>query len=364
MKQTIYLLLLLVLASCGGRNNKVTTTASEIEINYARHFRMEQRTGYVVVHILQPETGKTERSFALVKKEQNPRLPSGLIRIDVPVKNMAVLSTTHIGMLSVLNELKCVKGTTGEAFISNERIKKGIHTGKITAFNDEASITPERLLSKHISVVMYSGFGKEFPNDAKLQKLGIFPMANYDWREEHPLGKAEWVKLFGYLTGKEEKAMIYFEQLKATYFTLTKELKTIKKQPEIVVGSLIGDIWYAPAGESYMAHLLKDAGTNYIYSKEKGTGSCEKSLEQVFKDQREVKLWINAGAVSLNELKQQQGRYALFDAFQSGKIYCYTHNSSYFWEMAAIHPDWLLSDFAIIAGNKKNNKLYFYQQLK
>jgi iron complex transport system substrate-binding protein len=267
-------------------------------------------------------------------------------------------------MLNVLNELKCVKGTTGEAFISNERIKKGIRTGEIMAFNDEASITPERLLSKHISLVMYSGFGKEFPNDAKLQKLGIFPMANYDWREEHPLGKAEWVKLFGYLTGTEKKATAYFEELKNTYFTLTKELKSVGERPKILVGSLIGDIWYAPAGESYMAHLLKDAGTDYIYDKEKGTGSCEKSLEQVFKDQQQVKIWINAGAVSLNELQQQQGRYSLFDAFQSGKVYCYTHNSSYFWEMAAIHPDWLLSDFAMIAGNKKTHKLHFYQRLK
>ncbi len=38
-------------------------------------------------------------------------------------------------------------------------------------------------------------------------------MANYDWREEHPLGKAEWIKVFGYLIDQPEKAEAYFQQV-------------------------------------------------------------------------------------------------------------------------------------------------------
>jgi iron complex transport system substrate-binding protein len=276
---------------------------------------------------------------------------------------MATLSATHIGMLSVIGELDCIKGSTAADFVSNKTVRYGIRTGSITEFPDEASITPERLLKKEISLVMYSGFGKEFPNGDKLKKLGVLAMPNYDWREEHPLGKAEWIKVFGYLTGQEEKAAAYFEKVEKTYKKLKAEIGNPGNKPVVLVGSLIGDVWYAPAGESYMATILRDAGTDYLYKNEKGTGSCEHTLEQVFKTQEKASIWLNPGAVSLSDLSEQQSKYALFSAFRAGNVYCYTHNSNYFWEMSAVNPHWTLEDLSAIAGTRSGQKLHFYRKL-
>src|SRR3989344_5007821 len=189
-------------------------------------------------------------------------------------------------------------------------------------------------------------------------------MANYDWREEHPLGKAEWIKVFGFLTGKEKQAMAYFSAVEKTYNDTKKKLQNIKDRPEVLVGSLIGESWFAPAGESYMAQLLRDAGADYLYKDLKGTGSCERTLEQVFKDQQTTKVWINAGAVSLPDLLKQQQKYGLFTSVKEGKVYCYTHNSNYFWEMGDANPHWVLSDLATICGQPNGNKLHFFKQLE
>lgn len=343
-------------------NNQQIDTG--VEVNYAKHFKLSQHEHYVVLSILQPETGKVEREYALVKKAEKSYAPAGMDQIEVPVKRMAVLSTTHIGMLDAIDGLSVVKGATDKNFIANKTILKGIEAGEIVGFSDETTITPEQLLGNEISLVVYSGFGKGFPNEEKLKQLDVLALADYDWREEHPLGKAEWIKVFGFLTGKEKEAMAYFSTVEKTYNETKKKLKNVRNRPEVLVGSLIGESWFAPAGESYMAQLLRDAGSDYIYKDMKGTGSCERTLEQVFKDQQSTKLWINAGATSLSDLLRQQQKYGLFTSFKEGKVYCYTHNSNYFWEMGAVNPHWILSDLATICGQQEATPLHFYKQLE
>lgn len=363
MKYLALLWLIVGITACSTQPASTASTKS-IGVRYAKHFRIEPHAGYVVLQILQPETGKVEHSYALVKKESAVGVPADLDRIEVPVKNMAVLSTTNIGMLDALHALSCVKGTTDVSFVANPTIRQGVKSGAIANFAGEMAITPEQLLGKEITLVVYSGFGKEFPNQDKLQKLGIRAMPDYDWREEHPLGKAEWIKVFGYLTGKETQAAAYFDEVERIYNATKKEIAKGSHHPQVLVGSLIGDVWYAPAGQSYMAHLLKDAGADYLYQNEPGTGSCERTLEQVFNDQQSANIWINPGATSLSGLKEQQAKYALFTAFQRGDVYCYTRNSNYFWEMSAVNPHWLLSDFAAICRTKKIRKLHFYERLQ
>lgn len=354
---------MLVVTGCMETSSKFEA-GNHIKVRYAKHFSLQKREHYVILKILQPDTGKDEAVYALVKPEEKKFVPKGMKVLEIPVRNMTVLSSTHIGMLDAIQQLSCIKGCCSADFIANKTVLGNIRSGKIMDFNDEASVSPEALLKSRSSLVMYSGFGKAFPQQDKLEKLGILAMANYDWREEHPLGKAEWIRLFGYLTDHVDKADAYFAKVEKEYNALRKQLKKSRIKQKVLVGSLIGDVWYAPAGSSYMGHILADAGADYVYASSKGTGSYERTFESVFKDQQDVSIWINAGALSLNDLKRQQPKYALFTSYKHGKVYCYTHNSNFFWEMSAVNPQWLLRDFAMICGTEKGKSLHFYQQLK
>jgi iron complex transport system substrate-binding protein len=188
MKHLFLFALLLILTACNSASK--TAKIGSVEVKYARHFSIEQKADYAVLQILQPETGEVERTYALAKKENMGKVPADMDKIEIPVKNMAVLSTTHIGMLNALKALDCIKGSTDVNFVANPTVKRRVRSGKIVSFNDETALTPERLLQKEISLVVYSGFGKVFPNEDKLKKLDILVMADYDWREENKLGKA------------------------------------------------------------------------------------------------------------------------------------------------------------------------------
>jgi iron complex transport system substrate-binding protein len=363
MRSVFIALILLSLFGCDSPKNEVRRSAEITNVKYARNFRLITHGDFVELQLLRPDDGVVEAFYALVDRRKSVRIPTGMTEIKVPVKNLAALSTTHIGMLSAIGKLGVIKATTDARYIASEKILKGISSGKISAYPDESAVSPARLVTDEIDLVMYSGFGGEFPNNSKLSKLGIRTMANYDWREQHPLGKAEWIKVFGCLTGTEDKAAAYFAEVEKEYEHLRKTARIPASGEKMLAGSLIGDIWFAPAGESYMARIFRDAGADYIYKDEPGTGSCEKALSKVLRDQQNCKKWLNPGAASLNDLAAQNEKYALFDAVRTGEVYCYTHKVNYFWEMAAVNPHWLLSDLVSILGTGEKSELRFYKRL-
>jgi iron complex transport system substrate-binding protein len=211
--------------------------------------------------------------------------------------------------------------------------------------------------------VVYSAFSGKLAIDNKLKKLGIITIPNFDWRETHPLGKAQWLLLFGYLTGKQDLAKKEFAAIVKRYNEVKSQSK--KSNVQTLVGNLAGDFWYAPAGGSYNATLLKDAGVNYIFKNSKGTGSLSLTLESVFSKLDSVSLWLNPGFMSKELLLANNPKAAYFPVYSKGEIYCYAYDMNRFWELSAIQPDLVLSDLQqIIDKFNSNKKLHFYKRVE
>lgn len=367
MKHTLLIgLLFLFLFSC--TTKKTGSDGGTVTgFRYARLVSLEQRTGYKELIVKNPKTLKVESRYALLPRNSKMKRPDKLPVIEVPVRNMAALSTSFIGMLDAINSVEVVKATTEEQYISNKQVLKKIRAGKVITAGYETGLTPESVLKADIPLIVFSGFGQPFPNEEKFARLGVVCLANYDWEEKHPLGKAEWIKVFGALTGKEQEAEAYFESVVKSYLVLKEQLEhTNSKQlpKEVLCGGMAGDVWYAPAGKSFMAGIMKDAGLNYVYRKTSGTASISLTLEQVFKDEQACDIWINAEASTLEKLFALNPKFRYFHTVKSGKVYSYMHNPNYFWECSPVNPNWLLEDFIHIGKGDGNSKLHFYKQLK
>jgi iron complex transport system substrate-binding protein len=363
--------LVIVLCILGFSNCSKNIKASKIRITssnkilYSENFKLIKHPFYLELQIIDPVKGIVERRYALVDKGKSPVLSSNMERIDLPVKGMICLSATHIGMLHKLNEISSIKGVSNRKYVDNANVLTNIKANKIQEFSGIDQLNPERILKTNAKVVIYDGFGTFPANEDKLKKLGIVCIPDYDWRETNPLGKAEWIKLFGILSGKEKMANDYFTSIEKEYQQLKREEKKINSHHTFISGSLIGDLWYMPAGQSFLAKLLKDAQVNYVENKSKGTGSVSFSLEHCLKAHKEAQIWINPGVVSYKELLELNPKYRFFQAFKTKNIYCYSHNANYFWENSAIEPQHVLSDYIQLnRGELSNKKLYFYQKLK
>lgn len=362
MKQRFQLFSLLLFITSCVQNNSLKKENKEINlIKYAQNIQIIEEGKVVKVHIFNSQSNKTLKY--LLSKDKSVTDQKGYIRITIPIRSIITLSGTHIGMLSKINELDKIVGVSDKKYIYNPKILKKIASGSTIDFGGESSISFESIVKSKAQLLMYSGFGQEFPHSEQLMKLGTVCIPNYDWKENNPLGKAEWIMFFGFLTGKEKEATRYFEKIEKEYNSLKILSKKSSSSPTLFSGNLTGDIWYTPAGESFNAQLFKDANSNYLYKDSKGTGSLELSLEKVLVDNSATEFWLNPGQATLSQILSANPKMKYFNAVKNEKVFCYSSKTNLFWEMSAIEPHHVLSDMiSILHPDLRLKKaMYFYQ---
>jgi iron complex transport system substrate-binding protein len=357
---SLILALIFLISSCTEEKKKPFQAEGNI-VRYAEHLRITEGRLSTKIEILSPVTGKVEKlinvSTNLVKTANFKK---------VPIQKMAVLSSTHVGMLSVLNAIDHIVGITNQHYVYNPELLENIEKGKVLELGEEGQIPVESLLKSKCEVIVYSGFGKEFPHESQLNQAGVTCIVNYDWRETHPLGKAEWILLFGYLTGTEKEAKAYFNKVEKEYLALKTQALTLKAKPSVLSGNLAGETWFAPSGESFNAMLFKDAHVNYRYANTKGNGSVALTLERVLADNLDTDFWINPGMPTKEKLFGFQPRLKFIGPVLKNPIYDYSRSGNRYWEMSAIEPQKVLSDYLCIFHPTEftQKKLYFYQEVK
>ena len=354
----------LFIAGCSNQNGTgpIKDSKAKNEIDYAKTIEIFEDSIGCKVHIYNPDTKKTVRLY-LAKTNKNT--PEHYQFIQTPIRSIITLSGTQIGMLSELNSLDLIVGVSSKNYIYNPVVLKNIEANKIKDFGDETLISFEQIIESKAQLLMYSGFSSDFPHAEQLAKAGVICIPDYDWKEQHPLGKAEWIKFFGYLVGKEKVAKTYFEDCTKAYNELKKSVANTSTKPTVFSGNLTGTSWFTPAGESYYAMLLSDAGANYVYSKTKGVGSLDLSFEKVLNENRSTEFWVNPGISSLQTILKNNGKMNYFEAVKNKKVYCYSPNMNKYWEMSAIQPHYVLSDLIRILHPEKSKAKhsYFYENI-
>jgi iron complex transport system substrate-binding protein len=344
------------------RPSKSTIQKRENLISYAQTLEIFEDSNSIKVHIINPEN---KHVYKLYLARDTKNIPAEYTYIKTPVNSIIALSGTHIGMLSKIDEISKIVGVSDKKYIYNPDLLARIANGKTTNYGGEAAIPFESIVKTKAELLVFSGFGQDFPQSEQLLKLGTVCIPNFDWKENHPLGKAEWIKFFGYLTGKEEQATAYFNKVEKEYNALKQSAKTAKESPTLFSGNLTGDIWFTPAGESFNALLFKDANANYVYGHTKGTGSLELSMEKVLAENIETEFWLNPGYSCTEDVVKINPKMSYFKAVKKKQIYCYSPNMNKFWELSAIEPQHVLSDLIRILHRdiKSMEPLYFYTNI-
>lgn len=349
----------LLLSSCS-REISSTHTKQALVLSYAKNFKVDSIENGILLTI-----GETKgRANHFILSAQKPsHLPHGAFWIKTPVNRIVALAGTDIGMLTRIDAANHICGVSDRTLVFSTEVRKRISYNTIVDFRQEEQISFEQLLSSKANLITYSDFGKDFPHKQSLAKAGIICLPILDWKEQHPLGKAEWMKVYGYLCGKKKEAEQAFNSSVQKYNALKGDVSS-KIKPTVFSGNQTGEIWFCPAGNSYEAQLISDAGGDYTYKETNGTGSLSLAPEKVLTDNRHTSVWINPGVNNLVELVQKQARASFFDAFTSHKIYCYSGHMNKYWETAACYPEKVLEDLISIFHQERQTELHYYQQLK
>ena len=325
--------LLLFLVSCGqkSKNNTQavgvavsTSDSSRIILpEYAEGFEVQYVEGGCLVTIQDPqkEKGKGEiYQYAFVRDKEafaKNKVSADYVVQPVPIKNIICMTSLQL---------------------SKEK--------KIRKIGIEGNFDNEVIISMNPDLILISPF-KRGGYDA-LKEVGIPLIPHLGYKENSPLGQAEWIKFIGLLIGEEEKANVIFDSIKAEYNTLKQLTAKIEKKPVVFSGELRGGNWYAVGGRNFLAQLFRDAGADYFLKDDPNTGGVTLDFETVYSRAESADYWriLNShnGTFTYDALKAQDSRYADFRAFKDkGVIYCNLKEKPYY-ENVPTHPEVLLKD--------------------
>lgn len=323
---------------------------------YAEAFRIIKYKSYNEIQVLDPSNDSIIARFGRGKS-----VPSNdIIKLPENIETIAALSSTHVGMLKILQKESRILGVSNTRYLCQEgNIKGWVNYGEL------GQSDPELYVKHQPSLIMYSGFKTDIPVLKKLRKMGVPAMINFDWKETHPLGRAEWLKVFGEILNCEKKANEQFDSIQKRYNQLVRFVQNDTTSPSVMVGTVYGDVFNVPAGESYMAKMLEDANVNYVYADSKGTASLSLTLEEVITENRSTDYWLNVAANSPADVLAMNERFELLSAFQERKMYTYFSNVNCFWEQSAVMPDQVLSDLIHTFHPElfENPSLHYYERI-
>lgn len=361
-------------SACKEKKSEGAKKLEEVGLSYASGFTISKGNDFWEVEVTNAWTG-ADRIFRYLILEENAEKPEGNFDavIQLPVKRVVLTSTTQIPHLDLLNEMNLLVGFPNHDLISSANAWALIDAGGVQDLGDGPAANTEMVIDIAPDLVMVSTMGEDLKYLDLLAQADIPAVINGEYVEQHPLGRAEWIKFTGVLLGKYEEAKVVFEKVEKDYLEAGKLSDAIvdSLRPTVLSGVLYQDIWYAPGSESWGAKILQNAGGNYIFSGQKGTGSVQLNYEIVLENAQEADFWIgSADFPDLQTMGNSEPRYRAFRAFQAGNVFSYTQKRGReggleYFELGYMRPDLILKDLVKILHPDllPGYELYFYRQL-
>jgi iron complex transport system substrate-binding protein len=355
-------------------NSANQNTSAQNSIQYAEGFSIEKYDDFSVIKVSNayPEA-KDKYTYVLHKKGvQIPDSLQQFTAIEVPIKKVIVTSTTHIPALESLGVEQTLIGFPTTDYISSEKTRALIDAGKVRELGNNQGLNTEVILDIQPDVIVGFSVDGDLKTYKNLEKNGQKIIFNGDWTEKTPLGKAEWIKLFGALYNLDEKANEIFNSIEKEYNSVLTLAKNTKTQPTIFAGSIYKDQWFLPQGDSWAAYFLRDANGNYLWKETTGTGSISLSFESVLDKAKDADFWIGPGQfTSIDEILNANPNYQYFKAVKNKNIYSFSTKKGrtggvIYYELAQNRPDLVLKDIVKILHPEvlPDYELFFFEQLK
>ena len=314
---------------------------------YSKGFKIYYYGQDKVVEVFNPFDSTLQSDFFFINNTGRQDI-SGIPAINAPVGNWSAFSSSQVVMAEKLGVIETLKSVAEPEYISNQTVKDKISAGIIKNAGQASEPDIETLLLSQPQFIFVSPFKDN--QYSRLQESGLLTVPDAGYMESVPLGRVEWIVFFSTFFNLEQQAITIFRDAEKSYNETKLILSEITQKPSVISGTLYQDIWFLPAGDSYIATLFHDSGANYRYSDTNGTGSLTYNFEKVLFDALNSDFWLITvnfpGNFTYNDFKLMDERYSEFKAFKEKRIiYSNTYNSGYY-EWGWMEPQTVLKDFA------------------
>ena len=330
-------------------NTQVKEEKVEVDnlMRYARNVVVsEQEYGYLMEVICPWDTTLSLGKFALVKDTTN-EVGEELTQVRVPVQSVVSFSATQWAVFLRLGEINRIKGILEGRFVTDSTMRSLLAEEKVYDIGTEAAADIERMIQIQPDILLYSPYFDGNQGGLNITGAVLFPFADY--MENTPLGRAEWIRVIGMLTGCEDKADAWFDDIERRYNALSTLCAEVDHRPTVFSDLAFNGQWYVAGGRSYIAKLFADAGADYIWKDNPSTASVPMDAESILAKAQHADYWrvINSNPfpMTYESLGKESPVYPLFDAFKNHRIIVCDILSTGYFEQSQCEPDLLLADF-------------------
>lgn len=299
----------------------------EEELQYATEFKLTNyKGGYKKFTVAYHD----DKEFLIVPegKKVPENLEGNVVVLQQPIDKITMNSTGMVSLIDAIGGLDHIAtvGTEAKGWYLENVVNK-LESGDIKYSGNYKEPDFEMLTAEGIQLEVDTTMAAGNPDIlAKYDELGIPYFIESSSKEGSPLGRVEWVKLFGALMGLEDEAKTYFDEQVKKVEAVTSADKTDKTVAMFYISSG-SDKVYARNGGDYMAAMIGMAGGNYIMAdvEPDKTGNSATTFEDVYSRcvDADYVFYVNFALKyeSLDDMVEYNPLFGDFKAVKEGNVY-------------------------------------------
>ena len=269
-----------------------------MELSYADQFEVEQYGAYKLITIV--DNGR----FLLVPKgvKVPADVPADVTVLQQPLENVYLVSSAVMDLvcqIGAVSDLKYTGVKEKDWYVKEaaDAMAAGnlIYAGKYSAPDYELLLSGGCTFAIENTMITHNPEVKE-----KLEELGIKVMIERSSYEKHPLGRLEWIKLFGVLFGREQQAKAFFDAQAAHIEPILEKEKTGLSVAFFAVAS-DGTITVRKPND-YVSSMIELAGgtyslNGYVPEEENALSTLKMQMEDFYAAEKDADILIYNGTI-------------------------------------------------------------------
>lgn len=341
------------------------TYEKSVTFDYARCLAIDQyEGGYSLVDVFDDAKYLVVPEGGSVPKD----LDDSIQIIQLPLQHIYLGATAVMSLFDAIDALDHVSMTAlKESGWTVENAAKRMREGKLVYAGKYNTPDYELILAQGCELAIESTMIYHTPDVKEmLEELGVPVLVDRSSYESNPLGRTEWIKLYGVLTGKEEAANAFFEKQKESVAELENYSSTGKVAAFFYLttdGKVV-----VRSSTDYVPSMIKMAGGVYAFDgvvDEDGKTSVSMTMESFYEKARDAdyiiyNASIDSSVKTIEDLIKKDEVLKEFKAVKNGA--CYTTGSSMYQRTDVIAN--MILDFHKVFTGQDTNQLEFLEKMK
>ena len=262
-------------------------------------------------------------------------LAKDLVVLQQPVDHIYLPATSVMALFDALDALGRISFVGSKTWYTENAVRAMengdfVYAGKYNTPDYEMLLGGGCELSIESTMILHNPEVKE-----KLIEIGIKTVVERSSYEDHPLGRTEWIKVYGAILGLEDKADAVFNEQMEKVKALEALAPTGKTVAFFYVNTAGNVVTYK--SEGYLPAMIRIAGGKYIFSdlgKEDDTGklsTVNMSMEQFYHSAVDADFIIYNCSIAaqlhtIDDLTSLSPVLADFKAVKEGSAWCTTES--------------------------------------